>query len=530
LIYDFETLQRLANLLDDGEPLGPIDQEEISDLGDARAILFEDAPAFASALSKDATLIIGRKGAGKSSIIAEYKIAAASKQERQRTSASRFDRTRIIEIETWDRFFEMVKAVSSLMPHETDPMAVLTPPEFVAQLWERVIWEEIIKHYFEACTLMDGAGLLSPVCAYLNPTETTNETTPPNLLADKLYEEAKKAILNHIGACKERCLVLFDNMDDFPVKNLLFRKVTAGFLKCLVAFNRKYSGIMLIFCLPEEVEFAFSESSSNTIKDYQKAHWIHWRPIDLLRITGHRYRLLTAIKDFDHFVEIEPLDFEKRADIHALFDRLLPGSITNATGQEEDPLAYIIRHTQLLPRHIIFFFNEILRRSFRATGGFREVQPNAVVEGVKEVEEIVAKHVLTPYLTLYPRLITACKDILPDLEPITDYGELKKIGRRFKSVVEDDVGNVWHKLFEMGILGRVVPQRENCPDFIIRSRYVLGAFHYNIDGSFSLATDGEYCFHPIFSSYFGLARRNPDDRRTVYPANVDDVTLGGLVG
>src|SRR5688500_2501729 len=93
-----ELIQRLANLLDDSEPLGPIDQEEISDLTDARAILFEDTPAFASALSNNATLIIGRKGAGKSSITAEYKIAAVSSRTRQRGTTRSPTSTRVIEI------------------------------------------------------------------------------------------------------------------------------------------------------------------------------------------------------------------------------------------------------------------------------------------------------------------------------------------------------------------------------------------------------------------------------------------------
>jgi hypothetical protein len=509
----------LATLLDESEPLGPIDQGEISRLSDARAILFEDTPAFSTALSKDATLIIGRKGAGKSSVLAEYKIAAATPPKE----------ARVIEIVTWKHFFEMVKSVGELLPHDADPSAVLTPPEYVAQLWERVIWDEIIKHYYNECLEIDKDEVLAPVCNYINPSAVADSKLSDSDLANDLYQKSIDAILKFTTHSGERCLVLFDNMDDFPVRNPLFRKVTAGLLKCINAFNRKNRGVTLVFCLPEEVEFAFSETSSNIIKDYQKAHRIHWKPIDLLRITAHRYRLLMGIKDELFYEEIEELDFDRREDIHKLFDRLLPSEVENALGQTEDPLAYIIRHSQLLPRHIIFFFNEVLRRTYRATGGFRQLESKSVVEGVKEVEKTVALHVLTPYQTMYPRLISACKDILPDLEPVCTASDLDKVARRFKNLVEDDVISVWHKLFEMGILGKVIPTNDNPPEFIKSSRYVLGAFHYNIDGSFSVATDGQYCFHPIFSSFFGISRRDPNDKRTVYPANVDDVTLSGLV-
>jgi len=345
-------------------------------------------------------------------------------------------------------------------------------------------------------------------------------------LSEALFKEAKANIIRYLDSNNERCLVLLDSMDDFPVNDPLFRRVTAGFLKCLNNLNRANQNITIVFCLPEEVEPSFS--SSNIIKDYQKAHRIHWKPIDLLRITAHRYRLLIGVRDEEFYEEIEDLALDDREDIHKIFDRLLPQTVTNALSQDEDPLAYIIRHTQLLPRHIIYYFNEILRRNYKTTGGFRQIQPKSVVEGVKEVEKIVADHVLTPYAGLYPKFISACRDILPDLKPICTNSDLDKIVRRFKDRIEDDVTDVWHKLFDMGILGKVVPPNESCPDFIRSSRYVLGAFHYNIDVSFSVATDAEYCFHPIFSTYFGIARRESGDIRTVYPANVDDVTLSGL--
>jgi hypothetical protein len=56
-------------------------------------------------------------------------------------------------------------------------------------------------------------------------------------------------------------------------------------------------------------------------------------------------------------------------------------------------------------------------------------------------------------------------------------------------------------------------------------RYCLAHFHYNIEGTFGLSGHDEYCFHPVFSRHFGMARKGDGDQRAVYPANVEIITL-----
>ena len=92
---------------------------------------------------------------------------------------------------------------------------------------------------------------------------------------------------------------------------------------------------------------------------------------------------------------------------------------------------------------------------------------------------------------------------------------------RFQRLIEEDVSSVWNTLFEMGVLGRSTGRNgvEN-HDLESSERYCYGQFHFNIDGAFGLATDGEFCFHPVFSRAFGMIRRTAD-KRVVYPAHID---------
>ncbi|MEJ0043618.1 MAG: hypothetical protein WDM81_15985 [Rhizomicrobium sp.] len=133
---------------------------------------------------------------------------------------------------------------------------------------------------------------------------------------------------------------------------------------------------------------------------------------------------------------------------------------------------------------------------------------------------------LHPYKKIYPDLIASCEDILPNLAPICSFDELRRVERRFKGRIEEDIRSVWRVLFHMGVLGKVsTAPRADTPDYVRSTRYCLAQFQYNIDGSFGLSDDGEYCFHPIFSRLFGIARKGLDDRRTVYPDNVDILAL-----
>jgi hypothetical protein len=232
------------------------------------------------------------------------------------------------------------------------------------------------------------------------------------------------------------------------------------------------------------------------------------------------------VHDEEFYDDIADLDFSRREDVHALFHKILPTTVTNGVGIAEDPLAYIVRHTQLLPRHVLASFNAILSRNYQLTGGFRQVQEAAIREGVSHVQKIIATQILYPYERIYPKLIGACRELLPDLSPVCSFGAMKKIEKRFERRIEDDIVSLWDTLFQIGVIGRAVAHTPSSGNVGAQKaeRYSYGQFHFNIDGAFGMATDSEYCFHPVFSRAFGITRRN-GDTRVVYPDNVDMVTL-----
>jgi hypothetical protein len=183
--------------------------------------------------------------------------------------------------------------------------------------------------------------------------------------------------------------------------------------------------------------------------------------------------------------------------------------------------AYIIRHTQLLPRHILAIFNSALSHHYKANKTFVSISEESIRKGISATQQLIARQILTPYEQVYPKLLARCKSVLLDLAPICDFQSLRRCEGRFDRVIEDDIVSVWDTLFDMGVIGRSTdPSGMDDHSVGSNERYCYGQFHFNIDGAFGLATDGEFCFHPVFSRAFGMVRRNAD-KRVIYPAHID---------
>ncbi|MGZ8937016.1 MAG: P-loop ATPase, Sll1717 family [Halobacteriota archaeon] len=518
-----ENMSILKSVLTHAEPLGPIDQARILEDA-AKALLDDQVTPFTEVIGKPYMLLLGRKGSGKSAILTDMRL----KLHPSRRPISIPDRlpkkgeSYVIPVMSWEHFHQITRNVA-MQFRADDLLADIVPPEHYTSLWYEMLWDEMIQHFFNYSHFPEARVALAPINGYINADKPFQG--PADKEAERLFSAARESILDFLTQRSSKVYFLFDSMENYPVRNTIFSRVLTGLFQALNKINSESAPVRISFCIPEEIEGFLASSSANLLKDFASSYRIRWRPIDLLRIAAHRFRLATAIYDNEFYAGIRNLDFSRREHIHQLFSTILPKSVHNSLGHPEDPLTYIIRHTQLLPRHVLAIFNAILSRNHHLTGGFRKVDESAIREGINHVQQIIAMQILYPYERLYPKLIAACREILPDLDPICSFNNLKKIEGRFKRRIEDDVISVWTTLFQMGVIGLVGEHSSVRSSSGWQSeRYCYGHFHFNIDGSFGMATDSEYCFHPVFRRAFGIVRRGSDNR-VVYPANIDMITL-----
>ena len=510
----------VRNLLTRDEPLGPIVQEDINDVF-ADELLDDQITLFRNIASDPHLLFLGRKGSGKSAMLAEMRLSTL-RRGRGITAPADLPPPGIdfvLQVNSFPHFHQIVKNVYIESQGERLP-AEYIPPEYFAELWKASLWEEIVNYFYEFARYEEVREILEPVDAFVNA--ETSWVGPATQAAERLLDAAKSAVIDFLELRQSKFYFLFDSMENYPVRSPMFSRVLSGMFPAMREISHATTRIIISFCVPEEVESFLMAGSSNLLKDFASSFRIRWKPIDLISIVAHRLRASAKIHDPLVFQAWSDLDFTNRKDLHKIFSAVLPPAVTNAHGIREDPIAYAIRHTQLLPRHILLIFNIALSEQLRRAGTLTGMTEDVLRKGVSDAQRIIADQIFAPYKLLYPKLLAQGKKILPDLEPICSYRALRQVEGRFSRLVEEDITSVWHTSYEMGVLGRSTgPKGDTHHSSANSQSFCYGQFHFNAEMDFGFATDGEYCFHPVFSRAFGMIRRNNNDSRVVYPANIN---------
>lgn len=514
------SIQDLQNSLTVAEPLGPIQHERmVPDV--VNDLIYSRVPLFSEIGTKPHMVLLGRKGAGKSALLSQIckgQTRVNSPDDFLIENESCTGKDYLIHISAWQDFHSIVLSVKDSIGTSSEIDEII-PVEYFSDLWYHIFWDRIIKYFYAYASLDCFRIDLAAVHKHVNLDSDFGSQRQKN--ASKSFSDAKSSILTFLDKNKSRLFFLFDSLENFPVRNSTFLRIISGLFQGLTRLTDDSRNFIVSFCVPEEVESFVTSGSANLLKDFSSSFRIRWRPVDLLRIVAHRLIVSSQLFDKELYSRIKELDLSKRDELREIFNIFLPKKITNSRGIDERADAYVIRHTQLLPRHILAIFNSSLSIHYKNTGKLSSITEEAVRDGITNVEKTIAKQILFPYESIYPKLLSQCKSLLPELDPIFNYKSLSKIGKRFNRLIEEEISSPWDTLFDMGIIGRSVGKTgSDYHNFLSDERYCYGQFHFNIHGSFSTPSDGEFCFHPVFSRSFGIMRRN-GDKRVVYPAHID---------
>jgi hypothetical protein len=519
----------LSDHLTPTKPLGPENQSFVKDSHDA-AELLDGAPPFLDALKDRATIILGRRGSGKSSVLHGHRALLQYGHAFGQFDDKVLDGPDlIVPFLNWVEFHLMASRVgrelSALLKDNEDPDFLFDAT--ISDIWQFFIWESIfsnINHaHSEGELSNDEENSLGPVFEFFT-LSSISSTDMSTVASQTLVMNAQSGLTNYLTTRNKVCHVLFDNLDRYPIRNPLIESVVSGFLRAVHDINENFPRIKIIVCIPEEIESYLQKYSTNIEKDFTATHRMRWRPIDLLQIVAYRYQRFMEIYDNEFYNSIKKLDTSKRKDVISLFNRILPPTVENSLGYQEPSLAYIIRHTQLIPRHFIILFNNILLKTHIHTGGFRSIDEKSIRAGVSEGEKYVGAQILKPFEEIYPKLLKSSHLLLGTLPAICDESDLDKIHGRFKDRVEDDILDIWGTLYEMGVIGMIdaedIKQTPSGDGISGDGKYVYAKFHFNSDFTFSKSDRQHYCIHPIFSRYYGLVRSKGSNMMALYPKGI----------
>lgn len=491
------------------EPFGPIDSGDI-DSHDLKALLmlFEKHNLIYKNLRSRPSIIIGRRGSGKT-----YYLRSVF-----------FDKQYdyYVEISTPRVLGQVAKAIQKLS-------AEVMFSEMVSELWDTILWVAVLLEMRKQPILRQDT--LNVIDGYLDkmhvrPTDTVEDAlrhvakmlegivskrgaSGSDLLwgADKIsLDDTKAAVLKDLEASGKKFAILMDSLDDFQLEIESVSRSLQGLLKIVGSMNKPRDIVDIRFCLPSELYHRFVELSSNPNKDFRRTLKLQWTASELTLIGAQRLMFYLALNHQEFYKKFIHLDLTKRADALTLFSAVLPEKVPNQVGFQEETMSYILRHTQLLPRHFIILLNSIFKD--HRTHTF-PISAERIVSAIQQVEEAMVGEIFVAFNLIYPTAKATCRRCLPELGHKFTMGDLHRVFTRHGKAEfgSDNLFDFQRMLLEIGAIGRVIPGKET-------DVYVKGNFEYTVSHQISLSQDDELCVHPLFS---GIYRGGGKQERPVYP-------------
>ncbi len=347
------------------------------------------------------------------------------------------------------------------------------------------------------------------------------QPTPNGVIAP---QPSTAALLPLLRAALERrtrrmCVVI-DNLEDLhqqvhelsPVLRGLFRLVT----RMTDPTDRVDIPFPVQFAFPSELVHLLREITVNPEKDFRHRLVIKWTASELIALAGARLAQSLATNftsdglppDVRRMMSADP-------DPDALLRRFLPErAIRNGLGSIEDPVGYLMRHTQLLPRHLIQLLNEVFSPMIREAGA-RRCTERELVLGIRRAEEIIRQGILASYSTDYPEFSIALDELQNRLGLQFDLSLLHETYNRasIRKKTAMDYDEFVAAAMDVGVFGILARSTD---------RYHVAEFSYTFSRTLRpVEGDDELCIHPLFvrllNNEKGLARLRAAGALPTYP-------------
>lgn len=511
-------LDTLKYYITEEDPFGPIDSALIKDY-EVLDLLFQSQSRVYRSFQSRPSIIMGRRGAGKTSYLKSVYFQDEYKY--------------IVEIPTP----KIIQYISDTIQNVRKENLYV---EIMSELWEKTLLTCV---FVELCKLdLPSSTKLDIINDYLKRIDIQKNASinavllrlhimyreilmhhPQNGISEILkkidmasFEEAKVAAIEYLVADKAKYVILMDSIEEFRTGDESIEHAIKGLLKLAGKMNVPKDVIDIRLCLTTELKPIIYRVSSNTNKDLARKAELEWGTADLVMIGAQRLMYFLGLYYPDLISGRSPFDRLNRASAFDLFKKVLPEKITNQNDVEEVAISYILRHTQLLPRHFLMLLNSIFRRSFaRQEENPFPVTREDILYGVRQVEESIVEEIFSTFNVLHPDAKEICKRCLPQLKKTFKLGGLQReFTRHGKTVfVDGEFTDFYRMLVEIGIIGRVKDETD---------LYIMCQFRYAIGHELNLGYDDDLCVHPLFSGIYG--RGNDEDQRAVYPVgnSLDD--------
>ncbi len=500
--------------------LGPVAAERIEDPAVAAFLFNPETTAF-RAIADGASIVLGRRGAGKSALIKTF---LSPKLVREHIAAHFPDSPSARAVEHTDTDLNETNHIAIWVSApfemaEVDRIVRATKfytVEMCAEAWTTRLWLNVVKRFIED----DKARRILPARlrdVYKSLSDLGNPegigplkvSHVPKLIARvqankaSLIEQTKAALI----ACKCTVLFLIDTIEEYSIRETAVENIVSGLFYLAGANNPTSSACKYKIALPTEI-YRVIENAGAPGKQSPVVEFIQWNSPDLERIAAHRLLIFASLHCPDFFAQVEPeLKSRKALDktfIRSLWQHALGAQMDNEAGAPENPIGYLMRHTLLLPRQVIYTITFALQAARAQSRAYLPVPPEALELALERGSETIAREVFTSYKHIYPQIGQVVEALLGHCDSEIAYGELHKLFNRLvhRQVPQEyceDFPSFLRAMIDCGIFGVRVKEGE---------RHVEGQFAYNYGGRITFNEKDTIVLHPAFCrQYLNPAKR-----------------------
>ncbi|HYC82703.1 MAG TPA: hypothetical protein VEB65_12995 [Solirubrobacterales bacterium] len=316
------------------------------------------------------------------------------------------------------------------------------------------------------------------------------------------FAEARQHVEPALGPKgPEAVYVVVDNLEDLHNHLDAYSPVITGLFRLVGrsgAHGAKGIPFRMQFAFPAELLDRLSVLAANAEKDFRDRQTIRWTAAELIVIVGNRLRTFLDLYYPHAPAELglpRQHDLGDRKAAEATLRALLPEWVTGDLGVREDPVAYLLRHTQLLPRQLIFMLNNVMKSAAaNSSRALPVASPRDVVDGVANSEVEIVSGILSSYAYAFPKIgvaLSMIKNHIALIEPasrlheVFNHASVKRAGLDFDEFID--------ACFAVGALGIVSKGQTE--------RYTQGDFSYTYVREIRPREDrDDVCVHPLFVS------------------------------
>jgi hypothetical protein len=507
----FEEVE-LKKFVNRSAPFGPINASRLLGSEIAGDVLFNTRNKVWEFYQKRPRVVVGRKGSGKTTILSH-----TNQLE---------DYRYVINVPTAKAITEFRKSV---YPSAADVGLVFV--EDAAEIWDRLLNTEIMALlpedtinklpavclYLEAINRGAG-GMVQSLSAALNNNKEALDGGGIGYLiraaldvykgdGEGTYRKALADLDWYLADTNSKVVVILDSLENYHLDIPQNAETMRALLKCVGEYGTSLRSLRV--CLPGEMYFELRELSENVEKDFINTMALHWLPIELMTVAAWRYLVYLRLYAPDELAKFSSFDMASREDINRIIHSFLPRETINASGKREFTIAYILRHSQLLPRQLIGIFNAIFSDGHSTSVFNDEV---SVLDGVKTAEQSIYEGVKSAFRKKYSGLDAICSCTLTELPRFFSDSELHKIYNFHGKPASASMGFLEFRdfkrmLIEVGAIGRAGERN---------GLYSDSEFEYAVRGKLNISVKDELCLHPIFSGIHESSV-NRDSEYYVYP-------------